>query len=134
MDNLVDKIVADAGLLLPEAGTVGLDKFNVSLWVAHDDAEAELAGAEGNAPVIRVGNRGQDVGAALAHLGVDKARVFFLVRSVNFVSRFVAGEGTTCGEGTRVVDGKGRRGFWKVSAASGWCPARCDFCYLLPVE
>ena len=129
---MVDKlIVADAGLL-PEAGTVGLDKFNVALWVAHDDAEAELAGAEGNAPVIRVENRSQDVGAALARLGVDKARVFFLVRRVNFVSRFIAGAGTTCGEWTPVVDGKNRKGFWKVSAVSGWCPARCDFCYLLP--
>jgi len=31
----IKKIVADAGLLLPEAGTVGLDKFQVdqSTWV-----------------------------------------------------------------------------------------------------
>ncbi len=135
-NSLVKIIVADAGLLLPQAGTIGLDKFAVSLWVAHNDKEHALAASQPG-QVIRAAHRGQDVGAALTHLrasrpGLSKTQVFFLSRRANFVSRFTAGAGTTCGTWTRVVDTKGRKGFWKASVASGWCPARCDFCYLRP--
>ena len=35
----IKRVVADAGLLLPEAGTVDLDKFQVDLWLAHSEEE-----------------------------------------------------------------------------------------------
>ena len=134
--NLIHAIVADAGLLLPKAGTVGLDKFIVNLWIAHTDEEHALAVQKG-IPVIRAPHRGSDVGAAMGYLqheypGILKSQVFFLCRRINFVGKFTAGAGTTCGQWTRVVDTKGRKGFWKANPATGWCPARCSFCYLLP--
>jgi len=132
-NGLIRAVVADAGLLLPEAGTVGLDKFSVDLWMAHTDEEYELA-AERGGRVVCVEHRGKDVGCAVHHLGgLTKSQIFFLCRRVNFVGRFTAGKGTTCGEWTRVVNGKGEKGFFKANPATGWCPVRCDYCYLLGV-
>ncbi len=129
-DNVIRAVVADAGLLLPEAGTVGLEKFSVDLWVAHSDDEFELAIARGGW-VERVEHRGKDVGFALYHLkDLAKSQIFFLSRRVNFVGRFTAGKGTTCGEWTQVVNAKREKGFFKANPATGWCPVRCDFCYL----
>lgn len=128
---MIKRIVADAGLLLPEAGTVDLEKFfPVDLWVAHDDQEAmhvEALGWEW----IPATNRAEDVGLAMYRFsGVKKKEILFLSRRVNFIGRFTAGAGTTCGEWTRPVDAKGRKGFFKASASLGVCPVRCDFCYL----
>ena len=127
----IKAIVADAGLLA--AGTVGLNRFNVSLWVAHSDEEQELV--QGMAPITRARHRGLTVGAAMSYLkaqqpDITKDDVLFLVRRVKFVGRFTAGAGTTCGEWTRVVSAKGAKGFFKASIAGGWCPARCGFCIL----
>jgi DNA repair photolyase len=134
---LVKAIVADAGLLMPEAGVVGLDKFDVDLWIAHDGnaLEHEAARAMGG-PVCTSRSRSGDVAAALRWYEIkdphlDKGDILFLQRRVNFIGRFTAGAGTTCGEWTFPVNGKGQKGFWKANPATGWCPARCDFCYLL---
>jgi DNA repair photolyase len=128
---MIKKIVADAGLLLPEAGTVDLEKFfPVDLWLVHSDEEAMHIEALGwhfaHSP-----NRGSDVGVALENLsGVAKDDILFLARRVNFIGAFTAGEGTTCGEWTRPVDSKGRKGFFKANPSTGVCPVNCDFCYL----
>ncbi len=51
-----------------------------------------------------------------------------------FISPFTEGQGTTCGEWTRVVakdkDGKGVKGFMKGGVAVGFCPVGCPHCYL----
>ena len=51
-----------------------------------------------------------------------------------FVSPFLGGEGTTCGEWTRPMvrrpDGTVVKGFMKASVAIGFCPVECPFCYL----
>lgn len=52
----------------------------------------------------------------------------------NFVSPFLDGAGTTCGEWTRPVvrnpDGTVIKGFMKASVAVGFCPVECPYCYL----
>jgi len=131
----IKAVVADAGLLLPEAGTVCLEKFfPVDLWLVHN--------AEENMHVEAMGwnftwaeSRAKGVGSALVYLqqaypGIRKNEILFLSRRVNFIGRFTAGAGTTCGEWTRPVDSKGRKGFFKGNPAIGVCPVECDFCYL----
>lgn len=126
---IIKRIVADAGLLLPEAGTVDLDKFDVDLWYAPGDEEADLAIETGIPGVICT--RAQAVGKALTWFkDVGKDEMLFLSRRVNFIGKFVAGAGTTCGEWTRPVDNAGRKGFFKGNPALGVCPVQCDFCYL----
>lgn len=131
---VIKKIVADAGLLLPEAGTVGLDKFEVDLWVAHSEKErlwvADIGGAFVNSE-----NRGHDVGVVLKRFSlsspaITKREILFLSRRKGFVGKFVKGAGTTCGEWTRPVDDKGSKGFFKANPTLGVCPVDCDFCYL----
>ena len=127
-------VVADAGLLKPEAGTVGLDKISVDLWIAHDDEERKMVTGLKHAVAE---HRGKTIGTAMEVLRWDhdreitKSDVLFLVRRVGFVSAFKAPEGTTCGTWTRVIDNRGHKGFFKASAATGWCPVRCQFCYLI---
>lgn len=137
MTRAVRWIVADAGLLKPEAGTVGLGKVNVDLWIAHDEDEQRMVAGCKHAMAE---HRGKTVSTAMAVLRewdglydreTTKSDALFLVRRVKFVSAFRAPEGTTCGTWTRVVDNRGHKGFFKVSAASGWCPVRCEFCYLI---
>jgi len=130
---VIKAIVADAGLLLPEAGTVGLDKFKVDLWVAHSEQEEEACPS--GVPAITLGNRGQTVGVAMYRLkekdsAITKDSVLFLSRRKGFVGRFTQGQGTTCGEWTRPVNKKGDKGFFKANPALGVCPVGCDFCYL----
>ena len=52
----------------------------------------------------------------------------------NFVSPFLGGQGTTCGEWTRPMvrkpDGTVIKGFMKASVAVGFCPVECPYCYL----
>lgn len=52
----------------------------------------------------------------------------------NFVSPFLGGAGTTCGEWTRPMvrnaDGTLVKGFMKASVAVGFCPVECPYCYL----
>ena len=52
----------------------------------------------------------------------------------NFVSPFLGGQGTTCGEWTRPMvrnkDGTITKGFMKASVAVGFCPVECPYCYL----
>jgi hypothetical protein len=52
----------------------------------------------------------------------------------NFVSPFLGGAGTTCGEWTRPMirnsDGSIIKGFMKASVAVGFCPVECPYCYL----
>lgn len=52
----------------------------------------------------------------------------------NFVSPFLGGQGTTCGEWTRPMvrnkDGTVTKGFMKASVAVGFCPVECPYCYL----
>jgi hypothetical protein len=52
----------------------------------------------------------------------------------NFVSPFLDGAGTTCGEWTRPMvrnpDGTVIKGFMKASVAVGFCPVECPYCYL----
>jgi DNA repair photolyase len=52
----------------------------------------------------------------------------------NFVSPFLGGAGTTCGEWTRPMvrkpDGTVIKGFMKASVAVGFCPVECPYCYL----
>lgn len=133
----IRKIVADAGLLDPEAGTVGLDRFEPDLWVVHSDEEARMVPSDGI--YVRAKHRGYTVGVAMEVFregeddSLTKDDVLFLARRQRFVKPFTSGQGTTCGEWTPVVDGKGRKGFHKASAATGWCPVRCSFCYLLNI-
>jgi len=127
---MIKKIVADAGLLLEEAGTVDLDKFKVHLWVAHSEQELELA-LDTDDKVCTAGNRGSTVGEALKWLpGIAKDEILFLSRRVGFVGKFTQGQGTTCGEWTRPVNAKGEKGFFKANPSTGVCPVQCDFCYL----
>jgi DNA repair photolyase len=137
MEAIIKAIVADAGLLLPQAGTVGLDKFEVDLWTAHTDEEYELAVSRNEGEVMRATNHGQDIDAALDHLqdarpGLLRSQVFFLSRRADFIEPFISDPRSTCGAWTRIVGPNGGRGMWKASIATGWCPARCNFCYLLP--
>jgi hypothetical protein len=139
----IKKVVADAGLLLPEAGTVDLDKFKVDLWIYHSDAEwaawrryaIKRQDAGLSAGMVDSANkRGEDVGLAVELFktpwGVKKNEILFLSRRVGFVGKFTQGQGTTCGEWTRPVNAKGEKGFFKANPALGVCPVRCDFCYL----
>ena len=52
----------------------------------------------------------------------------------NFISPFLGGQGTTCGEWTRPMvrnkDGTVTKGFMKASVAVGFCPVECPYCYL----
>ena len=52
----------------------------------------------------------------------------------NFVSPFLGGSGTTCGEWTRPMvrkaDGSVIKDFMKASVAVGFCPVACPYCYL----
>lgn len=52
----------------------------------------------------------------------------------NFVSPFLGGQGTTCGEWTRPMvrkaDGTFIKGFMKAAVAVGFCPVECPYCYL----
>jgi hypothetical protein len=52
----------------------------------------------------------------------------------NFVSPFLGGQGTTCGEWTRPMvrtpDGTLIKGFTKADVTVGFCPAECTHCYL----
>jgi len=52
----------------------------------------------------------------------------------NFISPFLGGAGTTCGEWTRPMirksDGTIVKGFMKASVAVGFCPVECPYCYL----
>jgi hypothetical protein len=68
-----------------------------------------------------------------------KRRMLILTRrggqgKPQFVTPFIAGQGTTCGEWTQVVgfnkDGTPIKGFLKASVAVGFCPVECPFCYL----
>jgi DNA repair photolyase len=125
-------VVADAGLLLPEAGTVGLDKFEVDLWVSHNFKEMVACG---DMPRVSAEDRGKTVGAGLSNLqgqypNLWKDEILFLVRRINFVDAFTAGAGTTCGEWTRPVNNKGQKGFFKANPSTGVCPVGCYFCYL----
>jgi DNA repair photolyase len=129
---MIKYIVADAGLLNPQAGTVGLEQLRVDLWVAHSDEEVDHLLAASSDYYIRAGHRGCTVGAALKALDAGSTDVLFLMRRRKFISAFTAGAGTTCGEWTPLV-GKDKKGFWKASAAMGWCPVRCEFCYLLNI-
>jgi DNA repair photolyase len=128
-------IVADAGLLFPEAGVVCLDKFDVDLWMCHNSAEMLRASNEYGSPLESV-NRATDIGTALHHLEmvygrkVEKSEILYLARRVNWIGRFTAGAGTTCGEWTRPVDKAGHKGFFKGNPATGVCPVNCSFCYL----
>jgi len=126
----IRRVVADAGLLLPEAGTVGLDKFDVDLWVAHSALEVSLA-IETGVEVAHAKNRGETVGAALFVFdALQKKEILFLSRRKGFIGKFTSGARTTCGEWTRPVNNAGDKGFWKANPALGVCPVRCDFCYL----
>lgn len=52
----------------------------------------------------------------------------------NFISPFLGGAGTTCGEWTRPMvrnsDGTVIKGFMKAAVAVGFCPVECPYCYL----
>ena len=52
----------------------------------------------------------------------------------SFISLFLDGAGTTCGEWTRPMvrnpDGTVIKGFMKASVAVEFCPAECPYCYL----
>ena len=52
----------------------------------------------------------------------------------NFISPFLGGQGTTCGEWTRPMvrkpDGTIIKGFMKAAVAVGFCPVECPYCYL----
>ena len=54
--------------------------------------------------------------------------------TATFVSPFLGGQGTTCGEWTRPMvrnaDGTVVKGFMKASVAVGFCPVECPYCYL----
>lgn len=54
--------------------------------------------------------------------------------TATFVSPFLGGQGTTCGEWTRPMvrnpDGTVVKGFMKASVAVGFCPVACPYCYL----
>jgi hypothetical protein len=51
----------------------------------------------------------------------------------NFISPFLGGAGTTCGEWTRPMvrnsDGTVIKGFMKAAVAVGFCPVECPYCY-----
>jgi len=51
-----------------------------------------------------------------------------------FISPFLGGGGTTCGEWTRPMvrkpNGSVVKGFMKASVAVGFCPVECPYCYL----
>ncbi len=51
-----------------------------------------------------------------------------------FISPFLGGQGTTCGEWTRPMvrnkDGSVLKGFMKAAVAVGFCPVECPYCYL----
>ena len=130
-------VVADAGLLNRSAGAVGLEAFEVDLWVAHSSLEA-MAASYRAAPVVLAEHRGRTVSTALEFSReetpqLSKEQVLFLTRRVTFVRPFTSGRGTTCGEWTPPIGPRGQRGFFKVSAATGVCPVRCQFCYLQAV-
>lgn len=134
-------VVADAGLLMPEAGTVGLDRFDVDLWIYHNSSEWEVwrEYAHSQSPrrsvgiVDSVSKRSEDMGLAVdlfKRKSIKKSEILFLSRRVNFISKFTSGAGTTCGEWTRPVNNAGDKGFFKANPALGVCPVGCDFCYL----
>ncbi len=54
--------------------------------------------------------------------------------TAHFVSPFLGGQGTTCGEWTRPMvrkpDGSVIKGFMKAAVAVGFCPVECPYCYL----
>jgi DNA repair photolyase len=77
------------------------------------------------------------------HEGADpftaKRQSLYLTRrggkgTATFVSPFLGGQGTTCGEWTRPMvrnrDGTVVKGFMKASVAVGFCPVECPYCYL----
>ncbi len=69
----------------------------------------------------------------------SKRQSLFLTRrggkgKPSFVSPFLGGQGTTCGEWTRPMvrnpDGTVIKGFMKAAMAVGFCPVECPYCYL----
>jgi hypothetical protein len=117
-----------------------------------DDAASSLnreASSLGRVLPVFQEDFGRHVGTALevykeeidpsAQAFAAKRRMLILTRrggqgKPQFVSPFTAGEGTTCGCWTKVVDyskdGTPTKGFMKASVAVGFCPVECPFCYL----
>ncbi len=134
----------------------GIDPPLVMLAV-HDDDEADAAErfqagpAAGLARFIvkRQGGHNQTVGNAVelfrnefivdADPFTAKRQSLYLTNrggtgKAKFVSPFLGGQGTTCGEWTRPMvrnkDGTITKGFMKASVAVGFCPVECPYCYL----
>ena len=127
------------------------------MLAVHDDAEADAAERFRGGPasclarftVKRQDGHNQTVGNAVelfrnefnedADPFTAKRQSLYLTNrggsgKANFVSPFLGGQGTTCGEWTRPMvrnkDGTITKGFMKASVAVGFCPVECPYCYL----
>jgi DNA repair photolyase len=127
------------------------------MLAVHDDDEADAAGRFQAGPagdlarfvVKRQAGHNQTVGNAVelfrnefvkdADPFTAKRQSLYLTNrggkgKANFVSPFLGGQGTTCGEWTRPMvrnkDGTVTKGFMKASVAVGFCPVECPYCYL----
>jgi DNA repair photolyase len=114
------------------------------------EAFAEGAGREfGRCVIVQQKGHNESVGHVIqlfrkefdpeADAFTVKRQSLFLARrggkgKANFVSPFLGGQGTTCGEWTRPMvrksDGTVIKGFMKASVAVGFCPVECPYCYL----
>ena len=126
------------------------------MLAVHDDEEAEaatrFAADYGNMAdeicIVRQNGHNETVGNAIQlfrqHMGANdvfaiKRQCLFLTRRGGkgkpvFISPFLGGAGTTCGEWTRPMlrnkDGTVVKGFMKASVAIGLCTVECPYCYL----
>lgn len=142
--------------LLENRRSWGIEQPLVLLAVHSDNEEAaaeqfQLGAARDLARyiIIRQNGHNETVGHAIElfrqHFAPDadpftaKRQSLYLTRrggkgKPNFVSPFIAGAGTTCGEWTRPMvrnsDGTVIKGFMKASVAVGFCPVECPYCYL----
>jgi len=145
-----------ATALLSNRGQWGQTPPLVMLAVHNDEEEAaakrfglEEGGETGMCSIVSQKGHNETVGNAIALYRQKfeeaaepfkaKRHCLFLTRrggkgKPTFVSPFVSGQGTTCGEWTRPVvrkpDGTVIKGFMKASVAVGFCPVGCPYCYL----
>lgn len=153
---LLDPLSRDRVLrVIDKFGRWGLPKPVIGLLVHNDDeriAAEEFAievAEKGKVRIVPEKGHNKMYGTALqiyaeevdarAERFTAKRRTLLLARrggggQPQFIEPFTHGEGTTCGEWTRVVEkrsnGTKLRGFMSGCLASGYCPVACKFCFL----
>jgi hypothetical protein len=142
--------------LLENRRSWGIEPPLVMLAVHNDDEhaaaerfQAEAARDLARSIIVRQKGHNETVGHAIgvfreqfdptADPFTAKRQSLYLTRrggkgKPNFISPFIDGAGTTCGEWTRPMvrnaDGTVIKGFMKALVAVGFCPVECPYCYL----